>query len=689
MTEIEKLILAVETRGVTETNRQLDSLDKNAKQAKDSTESLKKSWAAFYVAAAASAVIIYKVGDAVIQATRRYQDFNAQLKTATGSAEAGAQAFKALEKFAADTPYAVGDAVSAYVVLRNRGLDPTIESLRAYGDIASASGKTFQEMIQVITSATAGQYESLRGLGVRVSKSGEDITLSFKGQTTVIKDTDAAWRQYFVTLGQTNFAGAMFDRMKTLGGAISNVADSWETFLQTLGNQGPATLTYQAIQYVDNAIKSLTAAVASGQLAAQFNAIGIAGKAAFGDIGNVAVILLHQIGALSQSVGGLSFEKLLNMPGRAMAGIKMFGSDAAAAIDKGIAGAKYIGKDLAKEYSYNSEIDTIKNTQNLTEIEKQAAIDIANAKYDAVTTANQDSFINSVEFANKTTGLVKSQIVTEQQLREEAIKKELETADRLRAEYEANKATKVLELPKAPPASDQTLGGKDKAIKEAKIKEAKDTTAQILAAEKKLYEERIKAAEDFFGNIASIGSTFGEKGFKIAQAAAIAQATIKTYEAATSAYAALAGIPYIGPALGAAAAGAAIVAGAANIAQIKAQTYTKAYATGGMVPAGKYGLVGEAGPEIVRGPAVVTSAATTRSKNLSSGSNGNVTVHNYGQPVQLETQRNGNDLLLILKPLLAENKEATKRELTGELARGGSQFTQSIEKTYGLRRNAT
>ena len=136
MTEIEKLILAVETRGVTETNRQLDSLDKNAKQAKDSTESLKKSWTAFYVAAAASAVIIYKVGDAVIQATRRYQDFNAQLKTATGSAEAGAQAFKALEKFAADTPYAVGDAVSAYVVLRNRGLDPTIESLRAYGDIA-------------------------------------------------------------------------------------------------------------------------------------------------------------------------------------------------------------------------------------------------------------------------------------------------------------------------------------------------------------------------------------------------------------------------------------------------------------------------------------------------------------------------------------------------------------------------
>lgn len=49
---------------------------------------------------------------------------------------------------------------------------------------------------------------------------------------------------------------------------------------------------------------------------------------------------------------------------------------------------------------------------------------------------------------------------------------------------------------------------------------------------------------------------------------AIAQATIDTYKAANSAYSAMASIPYVGPALGAAAAAAAVMSGIANVKQI-------------------------------------------------------------------------------------------------------------------------
>jgi hypothetical protein len=55
----------------------------------------------------------------------------------------------------------------------------------------------------------------------------------------------------------------------------------------------------------------------------------------------------------------------------------------------------------------------------------------------------------------------------------------------------------------------------------------------------------------------------------IGKAAAIANATVSTYQGATSAYAAMASIPTVGPVLGAAAAAAAIAAGMANIAQIQ------------------------------------------------------------------------------------------------------------------------
>jgi hypothetical protein len=77
---------------------------------------------------------------------------------------------------------------------------------------------------------------------------------------------------------------------------------------------------------------------------------------------------------------------------------------------------------------------------------------------------------------------------------------------------------------------------------------------------------------------------------------ASAEATIDTYKSATSAYASMVKIPYVGPALGAAAAAAAILQGLANVAEInKVQLWTGGY-TGkgdkykpvGTVHAGEY-----------------------------------------------------------------------------------------------------
>ena len=68
------------------------------------------------------------------------------------------------------------------------------------------------------------------------------------------------------------------------------------------------------------------------------------------------------------------------------------------------------------------------------------------------------------------------------------------------------------------------------------------------------------------GNISQL---VGE-GSKVGKAAAIAQTTIETYKGAQSAFASLAGIPVVGPALGAVAAAAAIAGGIANVKQITA-----------------------------------------------------------------------------------------------------------------------
>lgn len=91
----------------------------------------------------------------------------------------------------------------------------------------------------------------------------------------------------------------------------------------------------------------------------------------------------------------------------------------------------------------------------------------------------------------------------------------------------------------------------------------------------------LQASSDFFGQLAVLSRSSNSKIAAIGKAAAIAKAIIDTYQAATAAYAALASIPYVGPALGAAAAGAAVAAGLANVAQIRAQP--TGFATGGAI----------------------------------------------------------------------------------------------------------
>ena len=79
-------------------------------------------------------------------------------------------------------------------------------------------------------------------------------------------------------------------------------------------------------------------------------------------------------------------------------------------------------------------------------------------------------------------------------------------------------------------------------------------------------DEKLALGSNFAGDIAQI---FGENT-AIGKAAAVAQTTINTYAAAMAAYKSLAGVPIVGPALGIAAAGAAIAAGVANVKKIVA-----------------------------------------------------------------------------------------------------------------------
>jgi hypothetical protein len=90
-------------------------------------------------------------------------------------------------------------------------------------------------------------------------------------------------------------------------------------------------------------------------------------------------------------------------------------------------------------------------------------------------------------------------------------------------------------------------------------------------------KQKLGLASSTAGNLAKI---LGEES-AAGKAFAITQATIDTYQGATAAYASMAKVPVVGPALGAAAAGAAIAAGLANVKAIMSANDSGGGAAGG------------------------------------------------------------------------------------------------------------
>jgi len=113
---------------------------------------------------------------------------------------------------------------------------------------------------------------------------------------------------------------------------------------------------------------------------------------------------------------------------------------------------------------------------------------------------------------------------------------------------------------------------------------------KLLADQKiQLQEMILNATSEVLGDTAnafqSLYETTGKQSkefFAIYKATAIAQTIIDTYKGATSAFSAMAGIPYVGPALGTAAAAAAIAAGIARVEMIRQQEFGAA--EGGLIP---------------------------------------------------------------------------------------------------------
>ncbi|UOX38092.1 tail tape measure protein [Klebsiella phage 37P2] len=251
MADIASLVIRVTTNGVDGASASLGKLGKAALAAGTAIGGLETARQVF---------------NSLVASQRNFDKLNSGLITMTGSAENAAKAFQVLQQFAKETPYGLNQAVEGFTKLVALGLDPSKEALISYGNTAAAMGKDLNQMIEAVADAATGEFERLKEFGIKASQNGDQVSFTFRGVTTTVKKSSEEIQKYLLNIGNTDFAGAMDVRAKTLDGVLSSLADTFDGLVLNIAQSGFGDAVAEQAQKAEDAIQSLSDSIASGEL---------------------------------------------------------------------------------------------------------------------------------------------------------------------------------------------------------------------------------------------------------------------------------------------------------------------------------------------------------------------------------------------------------------------------------------
>lgn len=500
----------------------------------------------------------------LIEVAREFDIVNASLVTVTGSTEGAARAFASIQEFAATTPFDLQQVANAFVKLKAFGLDPSSEALLSYGNTASAMGKDLNQMIEAVADATTFEFERLKEFGIKARQETDSVSFTFRGTTKTIGKSSAEIQKFLLDIGRVEFAGAMEERAKTLDGAISNLGDSVDALFLTIGNADKGVMN-DFVRMTTNAVEGITAAIrmATGQ--------------------ETDTEMLERVNkklrvrqALQASITDEDKRYAYNQ--REINGLLIQRAELLTSI--GIVEAKATQEDADAKAKREEEALAEENRKKA----EARAEDLEDAKeYMAEIMAMNDTRLGALERAETEQRTMLADFRAQGLITEQEYQAAL--TEIARNGHAERKEIRLQDLADLHAENDALMQGIIEAD-EARKEQARQTTEQILAFEDVLLKgksEKEKAAFRMAVNLANAEKRENAKNI-----------ISNSYDAAMKAYKSLAGIPIVGPALGAAAAAAVIASGVSYAAQS-----LQGRALGGQVRAGESYVVGERGPEIL------------------------------------------------------------------------------------------
>lgn len=401
MTNAANLEISVRSTGVDRATSELDRLARTGGQAERATGSFTSSIGGMATKAAVAAGAIVGITMSIqelVSVTREFEKLKAGLQTATGSAENAKAAFEALQDFAKNTPYDLQQVTESFTKLVNYGLTPSERALASYGNTSSALGKDMMQMIEAVADATTGEFERLKEFGIKAKSEGDNVSFTFRGVSTTVKNSASEIENYLIQLGENNFSDAMANRMQTLDGALSNLGDSWEQLVYNVSNLGVGDVITDAVRGAIAALDELNAMLESGEMEGNLDAIGEAWEGWGKDIRTTIDVLMQWMNGVwkdhgDKVMGVVNFmiDAFKQFPANVRAVIQIAVTEIAAMVDKARAYGSALAEYLNPMGKATGEVTAELNAR-IAAIEggKSASIDAILAERNATVQAVSD-----------------------------------------------------------------------------------------------------------------------------------------------------------------------------------------------------------------------------------------------------------------------------------------------------------
>lgn len=225
-------------RSITDVNRALNSLESTATRASRSISGIQRAGS---VAAsslnglkvAAGAVVAALAVNKILDITARFEDLNTTLASVTGSAEAGAEAFEFIQRFATQSQFGIEELTKTFIQLKAAGIEPTEQLLRTFTDTAAVTTDQLGslEAITALLARTTGgglgleELERLADRGIPVYRILRDEIGLARGEISEFGQTAEGASKIVQALLvglDREFGGATEARLQNLSTIMSN-----------------------------------------------------------------------------------------------------------------------------------------------------------------------------------------------------------------------------------------------------------------------------------------------------------------------------------------------------------------------------------------------------------------------------------------------------------------------------------